>query len=127
MACSKYVEAMFGAGLVSDIIMEHRRKDLIGDLVPLLVSVHSIYGGTSYKIAMKCLNAKNAIIGRLPDAFDDEGVDTNNIFLYRVIINLSTKSETQFIEWYTRNDMSFLDKLKVKRIMKLLLEVKDTV
>jgi hypothetical protein len=107
--------------------MEHLRKDLIGDLVPLLVSVHSIYSGTSYKAATKCLNAKNAIIGRLPDAFDDEGLDTNNIFLYRIIMNLSNKDETQFTKWYTRNDLSFLDKLKVKRIMKLFLEVKDTV
>ena len=127
MACTKYVETVFGSGLVSDIIMEHLRKDLIGDLVPLLVSVHSIYSGNSYKMAMKCLNAKNAIIGRLPDAFDDEGLDTNNIFLYRIIMNLSYKDETQFTKWYTRNDLSFLDKLKVKRVMKLFLEVKDTV
>jgi hypothetical protein len=127
MACSKYVEAVFGTGLVSNIIMEHLHKDLIGDLVPLLVSVYSIYNGNSYRVATKCLNAKNIIIRRLPEALDKDGSDTNNILLYRIILTLSTKSEFRFIEWYTRDDLSFLEKLKIKRIMKLFLEVKDKV
>jgi hypothetical protein len=127
MAYLKYVEAAFGAGLVSDIIMEHLHKDLIGDIVPLLVSVHSIYNGNSYRAATKCLNAKNLIMGRLPEALDKDGSDTNNIFIYRIILTLSTKSEFRFIEWYTRNDLSFLEKLKIKRVMKLFLEVKDKV
>jgi hypothetical protein len=127
MACSKYVVAVFGAGLVSDIIIEHLHKELIGNLVPLLTSVYSIYSGNSYRAATKCLNAKNLILGRLPEALDKDGSDTNNIFLYRVILTLSTKSEFRFIEWYTRDDLSFLEKLKIKRVMKLFLEVKDKV
>ena len=127
MACSKYVEAAFGVGLVSDIIMEHVQQDLMGDIVPLLASVHSIYNGSSYRAATKCLNAKNLIIGRLPEALDKDGSDTNNIFLYRIILTLSTKSEFRFIEWYTREDLSFLEKVKIKRVMKLFLEVKDKV
>jgi hypothetical protein len=127
MAYSKYVEAKFDAGLVSDIIMEHLHNDLIGNIVPLLVSVHSIYSGNSYKTVIKCQKAKNAIIRRLPEALDKNGLDTNNIFLYQVILTLATKSENNFIKWYTRNDLSFLDKLKIKRVMKLFLEVKDEV
>jgi hypothetical protein len=127
MACSKYVVAAFGAGLVSDIIIEHLHKELIGNLVPLLASVYSIYSGSSYRAATKCVNAKNLIIGCLPEALDKDGLDTNNIFLYRIILTLSTKSELRFIEWYTRDELSFLDKLKIKRVMKLFLEVKDKV
>ena len=127
MAHSKYIQALFGSGLVADMVMENLRKDLIGDLVSLLSSAYSAYGGSSYERMKKSVNAKNIISKRLPEDLDEFGLSTNFAFIIHIILALSTKSEAHFILWFTRNELTFLDKLKVQKIMKLFVEVKDQV
>lgn len=124
MAYATYVEAVFGAGLVSDTIMEHLRQDLIGDLGALLASVYAVYGGGSAERMLKSLKAKSLIEDRLPVEYDEHSLRVpHNIST--IMVFMSRMSESRFVEEFTQNDMSFLDQLKVKKIMQLFLEVKD--
>jgi hypothetical protein len=127
MACSKYVEAMFGAGLVSATVMDYFCKDLVGDLASLLASVHAVYGGSSYQSMIKSLKAKNIVSKRLPENLDDNGLDVKYSLLFHIMLALSIMSENRFVEWFTRDDLPYLEKLKVKRIVKLFLEVQGQV
>lgn len=127
MACTKYVEAVFGAGLVSDSVMEYLRKDLVGDLASLLVSVHAAYAGRSYERMMKSLRAMKVIRNRLPESLDKFDLDTNYPLIMHIMLAMSVMGETSFVEKFTRSDMAFLEQLKVKRIMRLFLEVEGQV
>jgi hypothetical protein len=127
MACSKYVEAVFGAGLVSSTVMDYLCKDLVGDLASLLASVYAVYGGSSYQSMIKSLKAKNIVSKRLPENLDDNGLDVSYSLIFHIMLALSNMSENRFVEWFTRDDLSHLEKLKVKRIVKLFLEVQGQV
>lgn len=129
MACTKYVEAVFGAGLVSDTVMECLRKDLVGDLASLLAAVYSAYGGKSFNRMMKSLRAKNMICEHyiLPESLDQFDLDTNKPLVMHIMVHMALVGEASFVEHFTRGDMSLLEQLKVKRIVRLFLEVEGQV
>jgi hypothetical protein len=120
MACFKFVEAAFGPGLVTDTIMYYREVDLIGDLPKLLSDVFAVYAGHNYETMFRALKAKNAIVSRLPESLDGTSFST-----FRVLLALSSMSESKFVAHFTDDELSFADKLKAKKIMRLMLEVKD--
>jgi len=129
MACVKYVEAVFGSGLVADTIMYHLKEDLNRDLSKLLSDVHASFSwvgmtnpGLKYNLMLKSRAVLFAVRDSLPqDVPEDFG-------FHSLLVTLNCLNESQFVACFTREeDMSFLDKLIWKRVLTLMLERKDTI